>query len=147
MKSCVACLTKKNKISPGSPALTTMQIAQTKSATTSPRQCTESAPDFIQIGSFSAELYPVAAPESQHVQLGHCQVTKAIRQVVSWKLERPKGFNCQVQLLSDSQVNRQVVYFSARSFELTRPGVAPPLVISERVNTVTVRSKLNPIFV
>jgi len=53
-------------------------------------------------------------------QLGHCQITKVARQVVRWKLERPKGLklNCQVQLLSDSQVSRQVICFSTRSFDL-----------------------------
>ena len=31
-----------------------------KSAGASPRECAQSAPDFIQIGSLSAELYPNA---------------------------------------------------------------------------------------
>jgi len=60
-------------------------------------------------------------------QLRHCQVSNAARQVVSWKLERPKALNCQAQLLCDSQINRQVICFSVRSFDLARPGVALPL--------------------
>jgi len=50
---------KKNTNSPGSPALATVQIAP-KSARASPRQRTQSAQDFIQLGSLSAELYPKA---------------------------------------------------------------------------------------
>jgi len=53
VKSCVAYLTKKqNRLHP-------------KSARDSPRQCTQSAPDFIQIGSLSAELYRNACASSK----------------------------------------------------------------------------------
>jgi len=56
----VRCLPdKKNKISPGSPALAPALIAL-KFARASPRQCTQNAPDFIQIGSLLAKLYPNA---------------------------------------------------------------------------------------
>jgi len=55
---------KKNKISLRSPALTSARIAS-KICHASPRQCTQSAPYFIQIGSLSAEfnLYPNASTE------------------------------------------------------------------------------------
>jgi len=46
--------TKKNKISPRSPDLTAAHIAP-KSTRTTLRQCTQSVPDFIQIGLLSAE--------------------------------------------------------------------------------------------
>ena len=51
----VRCLPDK-KISPGSPALATARIAP-KIYRASPRECTQSAPDFVEIGSLSAELY------------------------------------------------------------------------------------------
>jgi len=57
---------KKNKISPRSPALATARIAP-KICKGQPRQCTLSAPDFIQIGSLSAELYPNAWTPLQRV--------------------------------------------------------------------------------
>jgi len=47
------------KISPRSPLLATARIAP-KICQASPRECTQSAPDFIQIGPLSAELYPNA---------------------------------------------------------------------------------------
>jgi len=53
MLACVAYLTK--TILPGSPAVATVLIAP-KIARASPRQCTQSAPDFIQISLLSAEL-------------------------------------------------------------------------------------------
>jgi len=37
--------------------LSLLRRSRPKSAEVSPRQCTQSAPDFIQIGSLSAELY------------------------------------------------------------------------------------------
>jgi len=49
VKSCVNYLTKKNKISPGSPALTTVRLCP-KSTMASPRKCTQSTPD-LQISS------------------------------------------------------------------------------------------------
>jgi len=52
----VRCLpNNKNKISPGFPAVTTARITP-KICLASPRQCTQSAPDLIQISSLSAEL-------------------------------------------------------------------------------------------
>jgi len=39
-----------------------------KSAKASPRQCTQSAPDFVQIGSLSAELYPNAWTPSERAR-------------------------------------------------------------------------------
>jgi len=58
VKPCVIYLTK-NKISSGSPALATARIGP-KICHGLPRQCTQSAPGFIQISSLSAELYPNA---------------------------------------------------------------------------------------
>jgi len=52
-------MTKKNKISPGSPAVATVQIAS-KIYQSQPREWTQSAPNFTQIGSLSVELYPNA---------------------------------------------------------------------------------------
>jgi len=51
----VDCLPDKN--SPGSSALATARIAP-KVCQGQPQTSTQSAPDFIQIGSLSAELYP-----------------------------------------------------------------------------------------
>jgi len=47
--------TKENKISPAFQTVTTARIAP-KIARASPQQCTQSSPDFIQIGSLSVEL-------------------------------------------------------------------------------------------
>jgi len=55
VKSCVAYLTKKTKIRLAVPLLL-LRGLRLKSAMASLRQCTQSAPDFIQIGSLSAEL-------------------------------------------------------------------------------------------
>jgi len=57
-KSGIAYSTK-NKILPGSPTLATVRIAPKICQGQPPRieECTQSAPDFIQIGSLSAELY------------------------------------------------------------------------------------------
>jgi len=57
----VRCLTdnKKNKISPRSPDLATAQI-ETQNVPGPPQECTQSASDFIQTGSLSAELHPNA---------------------------------------------------------------------------------------
>jgi len=56
----VRCLpNKKNKISPGSPGIAAAWIAP-KICQGQPQQCTQSAPDFIQIGSLSAALQPNA---------------------------------------------------------------------------------------
>ena len=52
VKSCVVYLTKK---SPGSPAVVIVRITP-KICQSQPRQCVQSAPDFIEIGSFSAGL-------------------------------------------------------------------------------------------
>ena len=63
-KSCVAYLTKKNNISPGSACncrdCACADRAQNMRQPASPREYTLSAPDFIEIGSLSAELYPNA---------------------------------------------------------------------------------------
>jgi len=50
---------KKYKNSPGAAALATARIPPKicQGQPPSPRQCTQSAPDFVQIGSLSAELY------------------------------------------------------------------------------------------
>jgi len=59
VKSCVMYLTKKTKFRVAL-QLSLLYKSQSKSARASPRQCNQSAPDFIQIGSLSAELYPNA---------------------------------------------------------------------------------------
>jgi len=59
VKSCVPYLTPKNKMSPRSPVLATARFAP-KICQGQPTQCTQSAPDFIQIGSRSAQLCPNA---------------------------------------------------------------------------------------
>ena len=55
MKSCVIYLTKKNKISAASQTVADARIAP-KICQNLPQRCAHSAPDFIQIGSLSAEL-------------------------------------------------------------------------------------------
>jgi len=55
VKSCVAYLTKKTKIRLAL-SLSLLRGSRSKSARTSARRCTDSAPDFIQIASLSAEL-------------------------------------------------------------------------------------------
>jgi len=45
--------------------LSVLRGSRPKSTRVSPRQCTQSAPDFIQIGSLSAELYPNAWTPSE----------------------------------------------------------------------------------
>jgi len=54
-KSCVIYRTKKNKISPACHTAAAARIAR-KICQGQPQQCTQSAPDFITIGSLSAEL-------------------------------------------------------------------------------------------
>jgi len=44
--------------------LSLLRGSRAKSAKANPRQCTQSALDFIQIGSLSAELYPNARTPS-----------------------------------------------------------------------------------
>ena len=51
---------QKSKISPGSPDVVILGGSHPKSAKASPQQCAVSAPDFIQIVSLSAELWPNA---------------------------------------------------------------------------------------
>ena len=50
------CLADKNKVSPSFLALATAQIVPR----INPRECTQSAPGLIQVGSLSAELFPNA---------------------------------------------------------------------------------------
>ena len=45
--------------------LSLLRRSHPKSARTSPRECTQNAPDFIQIGSLSAELFHNASTPSQ----------------------------------------------------------------------------------
>ena len=59
---CLADNKKKNKISPGSPALVTARIAP--KIYQSPQECTQSAPDFIQMSSFSLEIFRNAWTQS-----------------------------------------------------------------------------------
>jgi len=60
---------KKNKISPGSPALATARIALKISRGQPPQcaQCAQSVPGFIQIGSLSVNLYPNTWTPSKRV--------------------------------------------------------------------------------
>jgi len=66
--NCVKCgpweigksLPRKNKISPRSRDLAFAPIAPKICQGQPPRQCTQSSPDFIQIDSLSAKLYPNA---------------------------------------------------------------------------------------
>ena len=63
-KSCVIYMTKKTKFRLAV-QLSLLRVSRRKSAVASPRQCTQSAPDFIQIRSLSAELYPNARTPSE----------------------------------------------------------------------------------
>ena len=68
-KSCVIYLThtKKTKFRLALP-LSLLNGSRPKSAGASPKQCSQSDPDFVQIGSLSAELYPHTSTPSERAQ-------------------------------------------------------------------------------
>jgi len=81
VKSCVAYLTKKNS---SALQLSLLRVSHPKSARATPRECSQSTQDLIQIDSLSAELFPNASTPSKLACVSNIRLTPSFETNNHW---------------------------------------------------------------